>query len=46
MNVFLRSEIYLAIDKMQKLMSGNSQALLLCWTLVRMATDLHHHLHH
>jgi len=42
MNVFRRPEIYLVIDRMQKMTTGNSQALLFCWTLVHMAVALHH----
>ncbi|CAD6558936.1 hypothetical protein LMG27952_06733 [Paraburkholderia hiiakae] len=41
MNVFRRSEIYLVIDRMQRMTIGNSQALLFCWTLVHMAVALH-----
>lgn len=41
MNVFRRSEIYLVIDRAQRLTTGNSQALLFCWTLVHMAVALH-----
>ncbi len=41
MSVFRRPEIYLAIDRVQKLTTGNSQAVLFCWTLVHMAVALH-----
>jgi hypothetical protein len=40
--MFLRPEIYLVVDRMQKLTIVNSQALLFCWTLVHMAVALHH----
>jgi len=41
MTVFLRPGIYLVIDRLQKLTTVNSQALLFCWTLVHMAVALH-----
>jgi hypothetical protein len=40
--MLFRPEIYLTVDRVRKLTTGNSHALLFCWTLVQMAVTLRH----